>query len=162
VTALAPYALGDVDELATRPPTARQTRFLGWLVDVLISIVVINLFVEYVPSVITETFTLSILTAILLLVVLEGIVRLKKGVFGWFQARGGAWRIAGYGALWLILFVSKFVVLEIVALVFRDRVQLGGFVEVTVLILALIASREGVALVYSRLLGGPAASEQPA
>ena len=152
-----PYALGGLDSPDARLPTNRQMRFLGWLVDILISVVVINLFVEYAPEVIVESFTMSILTAILLKVVLDGIVRVKKGVFGWFRARGGAWQIAGYGALWLVMFLSKFVVLEVVYLVFRDQVQLGGFVQVSVLILALIVAREGVALIYHRFLGEPAA-----
>jgi hypothetical protein len=155
VTELAPYALGDLDAPGARLPTPRQTRFLDWLVDILISIVVINLFVEYAPAVIVESFTMSILTAILLKVVLDAIVRVKTGVLGCFHARGGAWRIAGYGALWLILFVSKFVVLEIVYFAFRDQVELGGFVQVSVLILILIGAREGVALIYHRILGAP-------
>jgi hypothetical protein len=162
VTDPVPLALGDLGSPDARPPTARQTRFLGWLVDILVSVVVINLFVEYAPDVIVESFTMSILTAILLKVVLDVIVRVKKGLFGWFRARGGIWGIAGYGALWLVMFLSKFVVLEVVYLVFRDQVQLGGFVQVTVLIVALIAAREGVALIYHRILGEPVAVPAPA
>jgi hypothetical protein len=44
------------------------------LVDVLVDVVVLNLAVQFVPSVITETFTLSLLTAVLLKVVLEVVV----------------------------------------------------------------------------------------
>ena len=43
--------------------------------------------------------------------------------------------------LWVVLFGSKFLVLEIDALVFGDRVSLGGFFSVTALILALLVSR---------------------
>lgn len=39
---------------------------------------------------------------------------------------------------------DKFLVLEVVALVFGDRVSLGGFFSVTLLILALLLSRAGV------------------
>ena len=49
---------------------------------------------------------------------------------------------------------SKFVVLELVALVFGDYVSLGGFWSVTGLILVLLLSRLGV----RRLLGEPASS----
>ena len=44
------------------------------LVDVLVNVVVLNLAVQFVPSVISETFTLSLLTAVLLKVVLEVVV----------------------------------------------------------------------------------------
>jgi len=46
--------------------------------------------------------------------------------------------------LWVVLFGSKFLVLEVVALVFGDRVSLGGFFLVTALILALLLSRAAV------------------
>jgi uncharacterized membrane protein YecN with MAPEG domain len=151
-----PFAPGPAGEARPAlPPNARQTRFLSWTLDVLISVVVINLFVEYVPSVIVESFSMSILTAILLKVLMDGIVAVKGRVRGWFGARRGRWRFAGYAALWLVLFTSKYVVLAATDLVFGDRVSLGGFVEVSVLILALIASREAIALVYDRLLGTP-------
>ncbi len=155
-SALEPFAPAS-SEAVTRLPTARQTRFLGWLLDVLISIVVINLFVEYAPSVIVESFTISVLTALLLKLMMDAIVAIKGRVFGWFKARGGTWQILGYGALWLILFLSKFVVLEVTYVVFRDRVSLGGFIEVTVLILTLILTREVLALIYFRVLGAPQA-----
>jgi len=43
--------------------------------------------------------------------------------------------------LWLVAIRSKFVVLELVDLVFGDSVELGGFLQVTALIIALLASR---------------------
>jgi hypothetical protein len=39
--------------------------------DVFVYVVVLNLAVQYVPSVISETFTLSLMTAVLLKVALE-------------------------------------------------------------------------------------------
>jgi hypothetical protein len=41
-------------------------------------VVVLNLFVEYLPKVISETFTLSLLTAVLLKGVLEIVVAAKN------------------------------------------------------------------------------------
>jgi len=41
------------------------------IVDVFVYVVVLNLFVEYSPTVLSETFTLSLLTAVLLEAVLE-------------------------------------------------------------------------------------------
>jgi len=46
--------------------------------------------------------------------------------------------------LWAVLFGSKFLVLEVVALVFGDRVSLGGFFSVTALVIALLLSRAAV------------------
>jgi len=48
------------------------------IIDVFVYVVVLNLFIEYLPQVISETFTLSLLTAALLKLVLELVVAAKK------------------------------------------------------------------------------------
>jgi len=52
-------------------PTPVDPRIAAAVVDVFVYVVVLNLFVEYLPQVLSETFTLSLLTAVLLKVVLE-------------------------------------------------------------------------------------------
>ena len=112
------------------------------VVDVLVYVVVLNLAVEYVPSVISEGFTLSLLTAVLLKLVLEVVVVVKGRVVGRFhEARTRTGRIAAATTLWLVAVGSKFVVLELVDLVFGDSVSLGGFFSVTLLIVTLLLSR---------------------
>lgn len=115
------------------------------VVDLFVYVVLLNLFVEYLPAVISETFTLSVLTALLLKGVLELVVAVKKRVRAAFTAatRPAAKASAALG-LWAVLFGSKFVVLEGVRLVFGDAVQLGGFLAVTCLVVVLRLSRAGV------------------
>ncbi len=115
------------------------------VVDVFVYVVVLNLFVEYLPRVLSETFTLSLLTAVLLKGVLEVVVAAKNRVKARFrQASTPIGKVVAAVLLWLVLFGSKFLVLETVDLVFGDRVSLGGFFSVTLLILALLLSRAGV------------------
>ncbi len=123
----------------------------GWrvspadLVDVFVYVVVLNLAAEYFPKVVTETFTLSLLTAVLLKVVLEVVVWAKDRVKARLKAATTLpAKIVAALLLWGILVGSKFVVLELVALAFADQVQLGGFFAVTGLILVLLLSRAGV------------------
>ena len=137
--------------------SAEQRRSMGPvtaldLVDVLVYVVVLNLAIEYVPSVISETFTISLLTAVLLKVVLELVLAVKERVLGRLHgATTRAGKVAGAVSLWLVAVGSKFVVLELVDLVFRGSVELGGFIQVTLLILTLLASR---ALVRRLLVPG--------
>lgn len=115
------------------------------VVDVFVYVVVLNLAAEFMPQVITETFTLSLLTALLLKVTLEVVVWLKDHAKRRFKAAETLpAKVAAGLALWLLLVGSKFVVLESVALLFAGQVQLGGFFSVTGLILVLLASRAGV------------------
>jgi hypothetical protein len=128
-------------------------RVTAGVVDVFVYVVVLNLFVEYLPRVITETFTLSLLTAVLLKAVLEVVLVVKDRLRARFRrARTTPAKVGAALLLWLALVGSKFVVLECVDLVFGDRVTLGGFVSVTVLILTLLLSRAAV----RRLLARPA------
>lgn len=115
------------------------------VVDIFVYVVVLNLAIEYVPSVISESFTLSILTAILLKFSLEVVLTFKSAILSRFK---GA-QVARQKALWvLLLWVlaagSKILVLELVALVFGDRVSLGGFLPVTALVICLMLARAGV------------------
>lgn len=115
------------------------------IIDVFVYVVVLNLAIEFVPAVISETFTMSLLTAVLLKVVLELVVFFKDRAKHRFKTAETPVRkvLAGL-LLWLVLVGSKFVVLELVALVFGDYVSLGGFFAVTGLILVLLLSRAGV------------------
>jgi hypothetical protein len=104
-----------------RPPRGPVRRWLrdrpADVIDLFVYVVVLNLAIEYVPSVISEGFTLSLLTALLLKVALE-----------------------------------------LVDLVFGDAVSLGGFVPVTLLVVALLISRAAV----RRLLYDPGMTRRPA
>ncbi|QXT62475.1 hypothetical protein [Tessaracoccus palaemonis] len=137
-----------------RQPVATRRRLLrpADVVDVFVYVVVLNLVAEYLPMVIAETFTLSLLAAVLLKGVLEVVVLAKNRVKTRFKsAQTVAGKVGAGLLLWAVLFGSKFVVLELMALVFAGRVVLGGFFAVTGLILVLMAARAGV----RRLLAAP-------
>jgi hypothetical protein len=98
-------------------------------------VVVLNLAIEYTPSVISESFTLSLLTAALL----------KSAILAWLRAADTRRaKLAAAVSLWVVAAGSKLVVLELVDLVFGDAVSLGGFIPVTLLVVALLASRAAV------------------
>ena len=141
--------------------THAQALFASWVTDVLVYIVVLNLFVEYVPKVITESFTISIFTAVVLKFLIDAIAGLERRVRGWFGEREGKlWRALGVIAVFSILFISKFVVLEIIGIIFGERVYLGGFIEVALLVITMILARRSVTWVYRRL-GDPAQPSTP-
>ncbi|WP_347350152.1 hypothetical protein [Intrasporangium sp.] len=149
------------DRLAAAEPGSRRGPVRRWvrdhpadIVDLFVYVVVLNLAIEYLPAVISEGFTLSLLTAVLLKVTLE-IVRFLKGriVARFRVAATPGPKVAAALALWVVAAGSKFVVLELVALFFGDSVSLGGFIPVTLLVVVLLLSRSAVRL----LLIDPAA-----
>lgn len=137
----------------TGEPAPSRGPLRAWLrarpadvIDVFVYVVVLNLAIEYVPSVISESFILSLLTSVLLKLVLEVVIILKTRVVDRLRAattkRGKA--AAAAASLWAIAAGSKLVVLELIDVVFGDAVSLGGFVPVTLLVVALLLSRAAV------------------
>ena len=128
-------------------PTRRQMIFTSWTKDVLIYIIVLNLFVEYNSKIIIDSFTISILTAILLKILLEIILKLEHRVSNVFKS----YKVLRILLVWLILFGSKFLILEVVDVVFGDHVELGKFLDVILLVIALMVAREVFQRIYLAL-----------
>lgn len=125
------------------------------LVDVFVYLVVLGIFVQLFPAVISESFLLSLLTAVLLKVVLEIVLFAKKAVLAGLRgSKTLPGRIVSIVVLVLLLPGSKLLVLELVALVFGASVSLGGFFQVTALIITLMLARAGT----RRLFRGPKAT----
>ena len=126
------------------------------VIDVFVYVVVLNLAIQYLPAVISETFTLSLLTAVVLKVTLELVLLLKGAVLD--RLRGATTRLAKATSalmLWVVAAGSKLVVLWLIDIAFGGSVSLGGFIPVTLLVIVLLASRAGV----RRLLYGTTAPD---
>ncbi|NIA03529.1 MAG: hypothetical protein GWP12_03205 [Nitrospirae bacterium] len=81
----------------------------------LVYIVVLNLFVEFNDAIVIESFWISILTSVLLVALLDVVVAFEDRVHGYFRAKDGAvFRAIGAIAMFVILFTSKLLILEIV------------------------------------------------
>ena len=127
--------------------TKKQMIFVSWTKDVLIYIIVLNLFVEYNSKMVIDSFTISIFTAILLKILLEVILKFEHRVSYIFKA----YKFLRIFFVWLILFGSKFLILEVVDLVFGEHVELGKFLDVIVLVIALMVAREVIQRIYISL-----------
>ncbi len=132
--------------------TKQQHRFESWMTDVLVYIVVLNLFAEFNDAIVIESFWISILTAILLQALIAVLKVVEHRVGDFFEQRDGVRpRVIGGVAKFVILFTSKLIILEIVNFVFGDEVELGHFLDVLVLILTMMAARALVGKIYVEL-----------
>ncbi|MEA3327679.1 MAG: hypothetical protein U9R53_10325 [Chloroflexota bacterium] len=128
-------------------PTKRQMIFFSWVKDILIYVVVLNLFVEYNPVIIIDSFTISIFTAILLKILLEIILTLEHKVSHLFKSN----KFLRIFVTWLILFGSKYVILEVINIGFGEHVKLGKFLDVFALVISLILTRAVFQWFYHKL-----------
>ncbi|CAH0122968.1 MULTISPECIES: hypothetical protein [unclassified Microbacterium] len=113
------------------------------VVDVFAYTTVLALFVEFAPDIISESFLVSFVTAIVLKLVLELAVAAKTRIVKRIRAaQNRRGRIVSTAALMLTAGASKFLILWLTDLVLGDAVHLGGFLSVTVLVIALMLTRE--------------------
>jgi hypothetical protein len=108
-------------------PSKRQRVFSRYLTATLVDLVVLGLFAEYWEYVTVNSFTIMLLAAALLQILLKLTIVLEHRVAAFFNARpGGFNKFMRFFTAWLILFGSKFVILEAVVLAFGDRLRFGG------------------------------------
>lgn len=139
-------------ETRTVTVTRAQEIYTSWATDLLIYVVVLNLFVEYVEAVVIDSFTISIFTALLLKIILELVGRFEHRVHHFFEKREGSiFKILGPVVMFSILFLSKFLILEAVDIVFGEHVELGHFIEVVALIISMLLARALAVWIYKRL-----------
>ena len=137
-------------------PSNKQRLFMRYFTAILIDLTVLNLFVEYSDNVTIDSFTISLLAAILLQVLLKLTIAVEHKVAAFFKARpGGFMKFLRFFFAWLVLFGSKFVILEALTLAFGDKVRFGGMfhgiVTLIVVIIVMLVAEEVIVRFYRKL-----------
>ena len=137
-------------------PSPRQRVFMRYLSATLVDLAVLGLFAEYWEHVVVGSFTVMLLAAVVLQVLLKLTIVLEHHVAAFFNARpGGFNKFMRFFTAWLILFGSKFAILEALAFAFGDRLHFGGpwhgIVVLIVVVVALLAVEAILVKVYRRM-----------
>ena len=108
-------------------PSDRQRTFLRYFTGTLIDLVILGLFDEYSSHVHVYDFTTLLLASIVLQLLLKWTIIAEHHVLAYFDGKTGfAWKALKLFVAWLILFGSKFVILEVLSQLFGDLVQFHG------------------------------------
>ena len=138
-------------------PSSRQRAFFRYLTATLVDLAVLNLCIEYWREyVAADSFTITLVAAVLLQILLKLTIVLEHKVAAFFNARpGGFNKFMRYFTAWLILFGSKFVILEALALALGDRLRFGGpfhgIVALIAVVVALLVAEAVLVVVYRRM-----------
>lgn len=112
------------------------------LVDVFVYLIVLCTFVQLFPDVISESFLVSLATAVLLKIALEGVIWAKNRVVRRIRgAHTRARKVAAALVLPVLGAGSKALILWLTDVLFGDAVYLGGFWSVTLLVITLMIAR---------------------
>ena len=134
----------------------RQRLFLLYFVGALVDLVVLGLFNEYSEKVYVASFTTMLLAAVVLQLLLKGTIAVEHWVASHFKGKTGAgWKTLRFFCAWLVLFGSKFVILEALSLAFSEDVQfhgwLHGIIWLIIVVVTMVIVEELVVRFYRKL-----------
>jgi hypothetical protein len=137
-------------------PSDRQRLFLRYYTGTLIDLVILGLFAEFSNKVFVESFSIALLAAVLLQILLKVTIAIEHRVAGYFKRKGGGiWTFLRWFCAWLVLFGSKFVILEALTYVFGDSVRFEGafhgIVWLILVVVIMIVAEELIVRFYRRL-----------
>lgn len=140
----------------TTVPTDRQRLFVLFFTGTLIDLVILGLFDEFSANVYVESFSVAVLAAIVLQILLKLTIAIEHRVLARFKGKAGAaWTALKFFVAWLILFGSKFVILEALSRIFAHRVRFEGWwhgiIWVIVVAVTMVVVEELVVRFYRKL-----------
>ena len=134
----------------------RQRLFLRYYTGVLIDLVVLCLFDEYSDKVSVDSFTIALLAAILLQILLKATIAVEHRVAAYFNSKPGKFmRFMRFFCAWLVVFGSKFVILEALSFAFGESVKfegaLHGLVWLIIVVVVMLLAEEVMVRIYRKL-----------
>ena len=126
--------------VTARSFSLRQLLFLKYTFFVLVDLAVLGLFNQYWELVYIETFTVAILTAMLLQFLMQLALKVEHIAADYFFGgkTGTHIKVMRGVSAWAIIFVSKLVILEAISLAFGDSVVFSGPVHGVVSFIAVV------------------------
>ncbi|MFL6735068.1 MAG: hypothetical protein ACJ8EY_10280 [Sphingomicrobium sp.] len=142
--------------VAVSLPSARQRTFVIYYTGTLIDLVVLGLFNEFTDKVFVSSFSVGLLTALVLQLLLKLTIAVEHRVLGYFKgAQGAGMKVLKFLCAWLILFGSKFVILEALSIVFGDEVHFTGvyhgIVWLIIVVVTMVVVEEVMLRLYRKL-----------
>ncbi len=138
--------------MANKSQSKNQAIFKDMFVGTLLYAVVMGFYCDYTDILNTSSFSVLFLASFVMQVLTFATFWVKGRVSSWFKAREGKkYKVGRIIGMWLVLFLSKFVFLEVIDVIFGDSVSVSGFVGLMGIILTMTIIDRLSAYVYSRL-----------
>ena len=143
--------------VTARSFSLRQLLFLKYTFFVLVDLAVLGLFNQYWELVYIETFTVAILTAMLLQFLMQLALKVEHIAADYFFGgkTGTHIKVMRGVSAWAIIFVSKLVILEAISLAFGDSVVFSGpvhgVVSFIVVVVGIIVAEQAFLWIYRSL-----------
>jgi hypothetical protein len=132
--------------------SSKQQIFREMVLGTLVYSVVLGFFEDYTEVLNTWSYSTTFFVAIVMQILTFITFWLKSLVVKYFQGKEGKKYV---GALvfgvWLIMFLSKFVFLAVIDIIFGKSVEISGFVGLLFIIITMTVSKKLIDVAYEKL-----------
>ena len=141
--------------MKTKPFTSAQLAYQELFIGTLIYVAVLGLFNDYTSIVSAKSFSTIIYASIVLELLTYLAFQLKSAIIAWLKNRKGAvYKILMFFNVWLIMFLSKFIFIWALDVLFGDYISINGFFGILLVVLSVTAIHKLAYCVF-KLLGKP-------
>lgn len=130
----------------------RQLVFQELFVGTLIYAVVLGFFNDYTSIVSARSFSTIFFASLVLEVLTYLVFQLKNSIIVWLKDRHGLiYRIAMFFCVWLVMFLSKFVFIWALDVLFDDYIIINGFFGILLVVLCVTVIHKLARVAYTAL-----------
>jgi len=142
---------------------SKQRLYRKMILGILLYSVVLGFFNDYTDILQTRSYSVTFSVAVVMQLLTYLTFALKDVVVQWFRRHGGPRHKVGIViSVWLIMFLSKFIFLGVISVIFRDAVHISGFFGLMLIIVSMTIAQKLVDLVDDKLADDGVESEQAA
>ncbi len=138
-------------DTATRQ-TIKQKMFDDIVSGILLYSVVLAFFSDYTSLLYTKSYSVTFAVAVVMEILTYLTFAIKDRIVSYFRGRGDRYQKLRMGlGVWLVMFLSKFVFLGAISVIFRGEVQVSGFLGLIVIIVCMTIAQKLIQLAYNAL-----------
>lgn len=132
--------------------TARQMLFKEVFVGTLLYAVVLGFFNDYTAFVDAESFSTLFFASFVLQLLTILAFRLKGSIVSWLKEKQGAvYRFLTFFFVWLVMFLSKFVFVWVIDMLFGNAINIYGFFGILLVVLTVTIIHKLTDVIFVRL-----------
>lgn len=131
--------------------TSKQQVFRDMVLGTLLYSVVLGFFNDYTSILSTRSYSVTFACAFVLQLLTYATLELKTVVVNHHNRKVASSKLLLVLSVWLILFLSKFVFLAVLDVIFGQNVEISGFVGLLAIIICLTLAQNAVEYIYKKL-----------
>ncbi len=132
--------------------SSRQLLFQELFIGTFIYAVALGFFNDYTSIVYAKSFSTIFFASIILEVLTYLAFQLKSKIIGWLKNRQGKmYRVLMFFCVWLVMFISKFVFIWALDLIFGGYINVNGFFGVLFVVLSVTIIHRLAYKIFNRL-----------